>query len=230
MSKDNKITTPTTENVANTTVTANTANDTTNTNKTVLQQVNDLKAASSAINTNNTNKAVEINAKYLAKVPNNAFPVISDLEKLKADILVNGTEGQKALVSSMDKYLDIMAPGKAVEPSRGAMVQYSLWRTIKRVLEEDPREEFKGLFIILLAYFKVNINGCFALTHRYRFTERWTKSQAEFTGLNNILNLLAIACEDNARRNINKEVHLTHALSTGFKDEARIRVLNFFSN
>lgn len=175
-------------------------------------------------------RQVVINAKYLANVPSSAYPVINNLDKLKEDIYKNGTDAQRNLVSSLEKYIAAMKPGVAISGKDGALKQYSLWRAIKRILEVDPFVEFKGLWTILLAYVKENVNGCFAHTHRYRFTEHWTKSQAELDGLNNILNLLVIGCEDNARLGIDKEVRLEYTLLNGFKDEARKRVFSYYGN
>lgn len=123
-----------------------------------------------------------------------------------------------------------MSPGIQVKPEDGAIRQYALWRAIKRILEDDPANEFKGLWTILLAYVRENVKGCFAHTHRYRFTEYWTKSQAELDGLNNILNLLVIASNPEIRTRIGKEVKLSYTLLNGFKDEARRRVFSYYGN
>lgn len=200
-----------------------------NTPATVLEQVGKV-FSNDKPSTKEEPKAVKIDAKYLKNVPATAFPIISDLNALVEDIKKNGSDAQKALVSSLEKYIDAMSPGKRIEGKDGMMKQYSLWRAIKRVLEDDPYVEFKGLWIILLAFVKENIKGCFAHTHRYRFTEYWTRSQAELDGLNNILNLLVIGCEEGKRLHIGKEVRLSYTLLNGFKDEARKRIFSYYQN
>ena len=201
---------------------------------TVLDQIQQIKSAQEASANKVQAKPQEpkkqvINAQYLKNVPATAFPVIENIDKLAEDIKKNGSDAQKALVSSMETYLTKMAPGIQINPNDGVVRQYALWRAIKKVLENDPQTEFKGLWTILLAYVKANINGCFAHTHRYRFTERWTKSQSEFNGLNNILNLLVVTCEPEGRKNVNKEVQLKHALGEGLKDTARARVYAYYT-
>ena len=171
-----------------------------------------------------------ITAKYLENVPASAYPVIDNLATIVDEIKRTGTIAQKSLVSSLEKYIEKMSPGIQVKPEDGAIRQYALWRAIKRILEDDPANEFKGLWTILLAYVRENVKGCFAHTHRYRFTEYWTKSQAELDGLNNILNLLVIASNPEIRTRIGKEVKLSYTLLNGFKDEARRRVFSYYGN
>ena len=109
---------------------------------TVLDQIQQIKSAQEASANKTQAKPQEpkkqvINAQYLKNVPATAFPVIENIDKLAEDIKKNGSDAQKALVSSMETYLTKMAPGIQINPNDGVVRQYALWRAIKKVLEND---------------------------------------------------------------------------------------------
>lgn len=211
-----------------------------NSNATTPQQSSNLASTVTAtsnnsnslnnVEKNNTKKTITINAKLLRNIPGNAFPVIENLKKIVDEIKVSGSDAQIALVNSFENYIEKMKPGLTIDGKDGAINQYRLWLAIKRILEVDPKSEFKGLWILALAYVRENLNGVFAPQYCYRFTKSWTRSQTELNGLNSILNLMITTYDLSKRTQVHKQVNIDYAMSQGFNDEARSRIWGFYNN
>ena len=114
----------------------------------------------------------------------------SDFIILITDISQYGTQTQKNLVSVMNTYLDLMAPGKLVSPTNGILQQYSLFNQMLIILQNVSSSDFTGGWSLLLRYYYQNNKGALSPEKVNRFTYLWKQSSGNkdlFTHLNNLL-------------------------------------------
>lgn len=153
----------------------------------------------------------------------------SEFTKLIDDLKVSGTSTQKILITSIEKYIDTMTPGKPVKDDAGAKSQYDLWKIISYLAEQAPGDEFKKLWNILLAYFEEYKDGVFHDRYIYRFSEFWVWPEHELNGMHRILNLVKLTCNPADRGHGLKNVSLDRSLTEGFSEEARQRITTFYN-
>jgi hypothetical protein len=158
-----------------------------------------------------------------ATAPANAF------EDRMNVIKASGTAAQISLITALEKYLKMMRPGVPVERNVGARNQYDLWKSILFITEDAPAEDFKKTWNILLAYFEEYKEQCFHDRYIYRFAEFWIWSESELAGFQRIVNLIKLTCNISERNKNLKLVVLDKTLELGFTDNARQRVISFYS-
>lgn len=156
-------------------------------------------------------------------------PVAVSKFQSKIDAMkTGGTQAQKILIASLEKYITDMAPGKPIANDAGARNQYNLWKAISFVVETAPVDEFKKLWNILLSFFEEHKNGVFGDRYVFRFSEYWLWSQHELNGLHRVLNIIKLTSNPAERAKGLKQVSLDRSLTEGFSDDARQKIITFY--
>ena len=146
------------------------------------------------------------------------------------DVEDNGNMAQKELVRIMTDYLVHMAPKKPITTDAGAKQQYNLWMAIKNITSVVTRDQFDAAWSLLLAYFKEFGNGALSELYVHRFNDAWAWDPKELTMLNVSINLLKRTIEVETKNiPLLKQIDLEKTLATGFSDEARQRIMNFYA-
>lgn len=160
-----------------------------------------------------------------AAAPASSFSV--QIENLKA----KGSLSEKALIQAMESYIDQMRPGKPISENDGAHQQYSLWRMIHGLIHQVPPEEFPKHWNLLLSFFSQNQGEGQVFHDRYvfRFSEYWSRAEAELDGFQRILNLIKLTADPQTRKLGLKQVSLDRTLSAGFTEEGRQKLLSFYA-
>ena len=115
---------------------------------------------------------------------------VSDFAILITDISQYGTQTQKNLVSVMNIYLDLMAPGKLISPANGILQQYSLFNQMLIILQNVSSSDFTGGWTLLLRYYYQNNKGTLSPEKVNRFIYLWKQSTGNkdlFVSLNSLL-------------------------------------------
>jgi hypothetical protein len=164
-------------------------------------------------------------------------PVVVDVAKVVdaysfdkriANLKQNGTPAEKAFIESIESYIVMMKPNTPVKDDDGAKLQYRLWRTISGIVNGSSADEFKGLWNLLLAYFHEYQDGVFGIRHVFRFSYAWVYGDRDLTAFERILNLIKLTASPTERTSGLKKVDLNRTLETGWNDEARQRITNFY--
>ena len=150
---------------------------------TVVTNNTTAKSPIAAANTQNT-MTVSIATRLQENLSANDFTILT------TDISQYGTQTQKNLVSVMNTYLDLMAPGKLISPINGILQQYTLFNQMIIILQNVPSSEFTGGWSLLLRYYYQNSKGAFSPEKANRFIYLWKQSSGNkdlFTHLNSLL-------------------------------------------
>ncbi len=145
-----------------------------------------------------------------------------------AAIEANGSSFQQALLTALKTYVEEMAPGKRHLPDDAVMKQYTLWVTIRNVINSTPVEEFRNLWSLILAFFLQYGDNVFHERYVFRFTEHWRWSKQELDGFLRILNLIKLTADPKVRAVGLKQIDLNRALVLPITDDGRNRLLNFY--
>lgn len=154
---------------------------------------------------------------------------LTEFQQMIKKIMDEGTAVQKQVVQRLEAYVESMAPGKPVEPSTGAALQYELWSVIEFIFDAAPREEFTMLWNLLLGYFREHEKGVFGARYVNRFSESWKNSSMKLTGFQRILNLLSVTARPENRAEGLKSVDINSTLTNGITPEGRARILGFYN-
>jgi hypothetical protein len=155
-------------------------------------------------------------------------PTYTEFHARMDQLRLSGTQAQKVLIASLDRYVEDMAPNKPIQDAVGARNQYNLWKAISYIAETAPSDEFKRLWQILLAYALEHTDGVFQDRYVFRFSEYWTWSEHELNGLHRILNIIKLTCDPATRADGLRQVSLDRSLTEGFSDDARQRIVMFY--
>ena len=170
-------------------------------------------------------------AKAVAKAPAQPAPAVQkepSFEDLIQKLKASGTVNQRSLITALEQYVDVLAPGKPIEGDQGARIQYGFWKTISNVLENAPADEFKLLWNILLGFFNAHKDGALHERYVFRFSEFWSQSEAELTAFQRLINLIKLTANPSTRAQSLKQVDLQRTLAEGLSETARQRVLMFY--
>lgn len=147
-------------------------------------------------------------------------------QKMQA-INANGSAREKFVLSSIQSYIETVAPGKMVTADEGVRAQQSLYRTVLNIVNSD--DEFDKAFKLLISLVREYRTGVFADTHAFRFFEYAKPGQEWPTTLRNMLTLLIVASGVNNKKEVHKLVMVSKAVQVGLSEAARQRVIQYFS-
>jgi len=139
-------------------------------------------------------------------------------------------------IRDLHTYHEKMHPRMPITPEAGERHQKTLYRAIRRIIDETEPSEFEKAFQYLLHFIRKHRETTFQEAYIYRFTEA-----APGTGLNvssfesgdrqafqSIINLLLLIENPATRPLISRQVDLTKSLAS-FSEHGRQKVLSFLN-
>lgn len=151
----------------------------------------------------------------------------SEFDRHVDNLMQTGTNREKYVITFMSKYVNAMTPGKQMTVDEGVRNQTELWRTIKNVVENQ--EGFEAAWRLLIAYARQYRTTVFHESYVFRFMENSVLSPAEARTFERMLNVLLTASGVQNRREVTKLVDLNNRLTAGLSEEARSRLINYFT-
>ena len=128
----------------------------------------------------------------------------------------------------MSKYVNAMAPGKQMSVDEGVRNQTELWRTIKNVVENQ--DGFDAAWRLMIAYVRNYRTTVFHESYVFRFMENTVLAAPEARTFERMLNVLLTASGVQNRREVTKLVDLNNRLTAGLSEEARARLIRYFTS
>ena len=124
-------------------------------------------------------------------------------------------------------YAEAMDSKKAVVPEEGGRWQYSLFTSIKNVLNTADQNQFNKEWATILNFFHKNKNGIFNEKFLFRFAEHWTGSTTEYTTARRLLFTLIQTADPKTRRTALASIKLD-MVTEGLTEAQRVKLLNFY--
>lgn len=124
-------------------------------------------------------------------------------------------------------YAEAMDNKKSIVPEEGGKWQYSLFSTIKEVLNAKDQEQFNREFNTALQFFHQNKDGIFNENFLFRFPEQWPGSSNEFTSFRRIVYVMIQTANAKTRKAELKHVNLELVVE-GLSQAQRTKLLNFY--
>lgn len=158
-------------------------------------------------------------------------PIGGSFESRIADLKANGSDIQKTVIATMEKYVDEMAPGKPISYEAGAKMQYALWKMIENVLLRLPREEFNPPWNLILLYFQKygGMNDVLGPRYVFRFSSSWNYGEVSLRNFEDTINLLHVTADPNKRtRALRTEIDLRLTFGDPYPQEASQRLSAFY--
>lgn len=131
------------------------------------------------------------------------------------------------LIRALDKYVDVMAPGKPMTPEQGILHQYNLWDILHRTVELAPLPLFPRMWNIAIAYVREYQNGAFAISHSNRFTEHWGRNLDHLASFLELLDVLQISAT--RPKLVTKLKSIEKVISKTFTEVGRGRLTSFYN-
>ena len=125
-------------------------------------------------------------------------------------------------------YAEAMAKTKAINPEEGGRWQYSLFNTIKSILNAPDQETFNKEWNTVLNYFNKNKDGIFNENFIFRFPQNWPGSPQEFTMHRRIVYTLIQTANPKTRNKTIAEINMS-MVTEGMTEKQRNH-LNAFYN
>lgn len=127
----------------------------------------------------------------------------------------------------LNNYAEAMDKKKSIVPEEGGKWQYSLFNTIKGVLNAKDQEEFNKEWNTALVFFHQNKDGIFNENFIFRFPAEWPGSQTEFTIFRRIVYVMLQTANAKTRKAALKDINLGMAVE-GLTEAQRTKLLNFY--
>lgn len=142
-----------------------------------------------------------------------------------------GSFAVRAIINSLNDYVDKMNPKVPTTPEKVSMNQYLLYTAIKAVVENPNPADFKECWVVCLAYYQEYGNKDQPM-HPYainRNPEAWTRSVEELDALMSMNNLLRQTSNPDTRRAVVSRINLDLAIGVYFNDIGRRNILSFYA-
>lgn len=162
----------------------------------------------------------------VSPIPQGKTKALNFAEKI-ADLKVNGSEREKALITYLEAYTTKMAPGVPLTIKESVANQQSLWRALFNLIQNE--DNFNEGFNLVLSYFREFKDAAFHEKYVFRDSEHFTIGADQIFTFLALLNLLKIAAGSNSHKLVLKQVDMNRTLTAVYSDEGRQRVLNYFN-
>ncbi len=129
----------------------------------------------------------------------------------------------------LNRYVIDMAPRVPLTEKLGAMNQYTLWKTIEGVLDNEDFNTFNEEWNLLLKYFLDYKDAAFSPIMVFRFAEYWEWSEDELKQLQNLINIIHLTFDPSTRAVGLKQVDFELAFNAGFNDRAKQNITQFYN-
>lgn len=154
-------------------------------------------------------------------------PQVKEEEKVVSKTKTEGFTPVYKVELDLNSYAEAMDKKKAIVPEEGGKWQYSLYTTVKSILNAKTQEEFNAEWNTLLLFFNKNKEGIFNEKFIYRFPEQWPGSNNEFTSFRRIVYLIIQTADPKARKKGMAEINMT-LVTEGLNEAQRNRLLAFY--
>lgn len=176
-----------------------------------------------------------VNAALTAKLDSASYSHLG-LEKFSPEgkeliiqMLTEGTEVTKNTISDMLLYAIEMAPGSPVSVETGSMKQIQLFRSLQNSIN-NAGADFRIMFAtILRIVYELKDTGAFQVRYAFRFFPDMNMNKEDRDAFTNLLHLMLTLCNPSGRAVAQRQIDLNKAISLGFTDEGRQRLISFFS-
>lgn len=163
----------------------------------------------------------------IAKESTAARPVLNTFQDLTDQLLKTGSMKEKSVIVSMRSYLQKMAPGLPVDTKDGVFLQQGLWKLIQTISNTD--DDFDQSFRLLIGFFKEYKDTTLSERYIFRFVENMTMGSENIRAFQSVINIIMIAATTINKRDVKKQVDLNRAMSSALTEEARQRIISYFS-
>lgn len=138
------------------------------------------------------------------------------------------TSAAKNGFAELAEYLKAMAPGRQMDPLKGAQHQVSLYRTLQLLLNQSG-DEFPKVFGTLLKVFDEHSLGALGGQRVFRFTDNIALSRDDRFGFERLLNLLVHTANPQGRAAAVKTIDFPRTLQFGVTEDTRRKILGYFN-
>lgn len=127
----------------------------------------------------------------------------------------------------LNGYAEAMAKTAAIVPEQGGQWQYSLFGSIKGILQTQDQEAFNQEWATLLQFFHKNKDGVFNEKFIFRFPEQWPGSTNEYTINRRVLYVILQTADVQTRAKALRELDLSLAFE-GLSEDQRGKLFSFY--
>ncbi len=152
---------------------------------------------------------------------------VSAFEAKIADLKKTGTEAQKAVIATIERYMENMSVIRPTTPTEGAMYQGQLAWLLNNVTHRYGAD-FKPAWSLILEYFNEYKDGVFGERHVYRFFEQSNMGAQQIEAFQRLVNLIILTANPKTRKESLKQVDIERTLAVGFDETARQNLLAFY--
>jgi hypothetical protein len=163
----------------------------------------------------------------IAKETTAGRPVLNTFQDLTDQLLKTGSMKEKTVIVSMRSYIQKMAPGLPLDIKDGVFLQQGLWKLIQTISNTD--DDFDQSFKILIDFFREYKGTTLSERYIFRFVENMTMGSENIRAFQSVINIIMIAATTINKRDVKKQVDLNRALNSGLTEEARQRIISYFS-
>lgn len=167
-------------------------------------------------------KPVQEKAVPVAAAPQPAKPTSPPPIKKEEARIVRGIELE------LINYLEAVHPSKIVSEQHGADWQYSLLKSLKKVLETPDPETFKTQWKHVLGFVHQHSQTLFNENYMYRFQNHWKGSAKEFTVFRHLTYLLMRTANPTTRTQNLRDIVLDR-ITSNLTPQAANNLLAFYS-
>lgn len=154
-------------------------------------------------------------------VESNTFSSLISAEKK------SGTVSAVAVITFFETYVKTMAPKKITSITDIVRMQEGLYDQLMFIIERAPAKEFNRLWNLAIQFVGEYKNGAFAPAYYNRGAREWKRDPKQFTVLSSLVNLLVATAND--RNSVNQVVNVDAVVGSGFSEDGRGRIFNFYS-
>jgi hypothetical protein len=151
-------------------------------------------------------------------VPSVVSPPLSNSKERSVQVLLPQLQG----------YFDAMNPPKIINEDEGGRQQYSLFNTIRSIMNEPDPTVFSTKWNTLLIFVNQRSNTLFNMTNMYRFPNNWPGSEGELSIFRRLMWLVMETAHPQTRKQGLRDINMERALA-GLTETQRSNVINFYS-
>jgi len=155
--------------------------------------------------------------------------MFTEIDNALKRVLVGVSADKVALFAVVTNYIRKMAPRQPMTIEDGRRYQASFSNILKVILnQKDTDGDFDKCLTALLRVFDLASKSTLSEHYVFRFLEHVEMTTEDIGTFTRIVNLLSITAPVKGRKEALKQIDFNKTLRTGFSDEARQRIMNFY--
>jgi len=178
---------------------------------------------------NSEQQASDVQEQASTQAPEQQDPAQKDENTSTSDSKTKQEGFQPVYKVELDlaNYAEAMDKKKVINPEEGGKWQYSLFTTIKSILNAKDQEEFNKEWNTLLMFFNKNKDGIFNENFIYRFPEQWPGSTNEFTIFRRVIFVILQTADVKGRKKALESLNLGK-VAEGMTEAQKNKLFNFY--